>query len=254
MLWAIDVGNTQTVVGARDGDSWAAVWRLTTGPRTADETAAALIQLGSTQGIGLVGEHVVVASVVPSQDEVWAEWSQKWLGRKAWFLRSGSDVGLEVAYDPPHGVGADRIANALAAVRRFGAPVIVVDFGTATTFDVVDPQGAYVGGAIVPGVAASVETLARGTAKLPPVALEAPERAIGRNTVEAVQSGVMLGYAGAIDRLAELVRSELGQIAPIVATGGLAGRFDGLCRCIDHVEPLLTLDGLVEAARARRSE
>jgi type III pantothenate kinase len=251
MLWAIDVGNTHTVVGVHDGSHWAAVWRLATLSRTEDETAALLAQLGSMVGISLKGDQVVVASVVPSQDEVWSLLAAKWLDLEAWFLRKGSDVGLEVTYDPPHAVGADRIANALAAIKLFGAPVVVVDFGTATTFDVVDSGGRYVGGAIVPGVATSVEALSRGTSKLPPVSLEAPSHAIGRNTVQAIQSGVMFGYAGAIDSLAAKIQAELGGGAKFVATGGLAGRFHGLCQCLDVVEPLLTLDGLREAARVR---
>lgn len=247
MLWAIDVGNTHTVVGLHDGN-WRAVWRLATDPGdTEDHFAAVLGQLCDMANIPMNAIGVVVGSVVPSVNAAWASFSQEWLGCKAHFVETGAQVGLEVSYDPPHAVGADRIANALAAIKKYGAPVIVVDFGTATTFDTIDSEGRYVGGAILPGVLVSLNALSHRAAKLPSVSLQAPEKAIGRNTVDALQSGVMFGYAGSVDSLCKKISAELGGHVNVVATGGLAGAFLDLCQSFDTADPTLTLDGLAIA-------
>ncbi len=247
MLWAIDVGNTHTVIGLNDG-SWNAVWRLATdADQTEDQIAAALSQLCSQKGVPFEASGAVIGSVVPATNATWRHFCSKWLDTEPSFLESGAQVGLTVAYDPPTAVGADRIANALAAIHRFGSPVVVVDFGTATTFDTVDSEGRYVGGAILPGVLVSMEALARRAAKLPQVALEVPERAIGSNTVDSLRSGIMIGYAGAVDAIAKRIRNELGGTARVVATGGLASAFQGMCEEISEVAPLLTLDGLLLA-------
>lgn len=245
MLWAIDVGNTHTVVGLWNGTEWASVWRRATDPEASeDELAAWVKSLCDLSGHAFVADAVVVASVVPQASESLARLARRWLHCEALFVQTGEQVGLTVRYDPPHAVGADRIANALGALARWTPPILVVDFGTATTFDAIDASGAYVGGAILPGVEVSSKALVGRTAKLPQIELKKPERAVGRNTVESLQSGVVLGYAGAIDALARRMEAELGGEATIVATGGLGALFVDLCDSIAVYDPHLTLDGL----------
>ncbi|MBA4292897.1 pantothenate kinase [bacterium] len=250
MLWAIDIGNTQTNVGVHDGNQWVVSWRHETyAARTEDEIAGMLLPLAELVGLKFSDCRVAVfASVVPPVDTNWQRFCEKYLGVAARFLRNGAQVGMQVTYDPPHAVGADRIANALGALARFEPPIVVVDFGTATTFDCVDATGAYAGGAIMPGIVVSLDSLVGRTAKLPAVALDAPERAVGRNTVESLQSGVVLGYADAIDGLARRIKSELGESTTILATGGLGRIFVDLCEMIDEYDPVLTLEGLRLAA------
>jgi len=197
-------------------------------------------------GIAWGVEHAICASVVPAMDDVLDKLCERWLGVRLRFLRKGSDVGLEVTYEPPTAVGADRLANALGALQRYQAPIIVVDFGTATTFDAISSDGAYAGGAILPGVSISSQALFDRAAKLPQVEFRAPATALGKNTVHALQSGIMLGYAGAIDALAGKISEELGG-ATVIATGGLGSLFLGLCESIQEYEPTLTLEGLVIA-------
>lgn len=248
MLWAIDVGNTQTVVGVHDGTAWRATWRLATDDElTEDQIAVELEALSRLAGLAFVGSKAVVASVVPSTDMAWSYFTRKYLGVEAVFLRTGDQIGLPVTYDPPHAVGADRLANALAALDRWPPPVVVVDFGTATTFDCVDETGAYTGGVIMPGLTVSMESLVSRTAKLPSVALEAPSRAVGKRTVESIQSGLMFGYVDAIDGLVRRVRAELPG-CKVVSTGGLGEKFVGLCQEIEEHVPELTLEGLRLAA------
>lgn len=245
MLWAIDVGNTQTVVGIHDGERWRAQWRLQSDrERTEDELIATLRTLCDHAGLAFVAEGFVVCSVVPSIDVVWERFAARGLSVAARFLRNGAQVGVQVDYNPPHAVGADRIANALAAWDRYGTACIVVDFGTATTFDTVDHRGHYVGGAIQPGPMVALESLAGRTAKLPLFALETPQKAIGTDTVSSLQSGFMFGYAGAIDAVARRIKAELQGPVKVVSTGGLGGLFLPLCEEIEAHEPLLTLDGL----------
>ncbi|MCB8933107.1 MAG: type III pantothenate kinase [Fimbriimonadaceae bacterium] len=244
MLWAIDVGNTHTVVGLWDGDAWRSVWRRSTDAEaTEDELAAWIKAMCELDGVEMAASGVVCASVVPAMHSAIARLGGKWLGSEPRFLDRGDQVGLVVTYDPPHAVGADRLANALGALDRFEPPIVVVDFGTATTFDAIDRQGAYVGGAILTGIEVSSQALFGRTAKLPQVELVAPERAIGRTTVESLQSGLVLGYAGAIDTLAARMSDELGG-ARVLATGGLGSQFAALCAQIASYEPHLTLDGL----------
>lgn len=250
MLWAIDIGNTQVNVGVHDGTRWLASWRHETDhQRTEDEIAGLLFPLAQFAGIAFSDCcSVVVGSVVPPVDVNWHRFALKYLGCEARFLRGGDQVGLKVDYDPPRAVGADRIANALGALARLQPPLVVVDFGTATTFDCVDRSGAYTGGAIMPGLMVSLDSLVGRTAKLPAVAIEAPNRTVGKNTVESLQSGVVLGYAEAIDGLIRRIRAELGDPCPAVATGGLGQIFVGLCQEISEYDPTLTLEGLRIAA------
>lgn len=247
MLWAIDVGNTHTVIGLYD-TGWKAVWRLGTHAEvTEDQHAATLGQLCQSTGLPFGADGVVIGSVVPAASQSWRHFAEKWLKVAPRVLETGHQVGLEVTYDPPHAVGADRIANAIAAIEKFGAPVVVVDFGTATTFDTVDASGRYIGGSIMPGVLVSIEALASRAAKLPQVSLEPPRVSFGRNTVDALRHGVMYGYAGAVDRVLEQIQQELGPNVKTVGTGGLARSFMGLCRNLQEIDVNLTLDGLVIA-------
>lgn len=248
MLLAIDVGNTHAVFGLWDGHAWKAIWRRHTDPAdTEDQLAVWLKGVHELSGLTLGVDAAVIASVVPQMDTNLKLLAKKWLDVEAVFLRGGGAVGLPVDYDPPHAVGADRIANALGALAKFKPPIIVVDFGTATTFDSIDRTGAYVGGAILPGVGVSSQALVEHAAKLPQIDLVPPPSAIGKNTVHSLQSGVMLGYAGAIDALAARIDQELGGGATIISTGGLGRVFEGLCRSISAHDETLTLDGLVIA-------
>jgi type III pantothenate kinase len=248
MLLAIDVGNTHTVYGAWDGSKWAAIWRRRTDPDdTEDELGVWLKGLFDLQGLPWEVDIAICASVVPAVNSVLERLAQRWLGGDLKFLRNGAQVGIHVTYDPPTAVGADRIANALAALEQFQPPIVVVDLGTATTFDTIDAQGTYLGGAIMPGVIVSSEALFARAARLPHVdqlSFVAPESAIGKNTMHALQSGLMYGYAGAIDSLATRISAELGGNVKVIATGGLGAMFLGLCQTLQSYEPNLTLDGL----------
>jgi type III pantothenate kinase len=250
MLLAIDVGNTQAVFGLWDGAAWRAVWRrATSADETEDQLAVWLKGLFELSGLSFEANGVIVASVVPQMNFAIDHMARKWLGVTPAFLRTGSDVGLQVDYDPPHAVGADRLANALAALARYEPPIIVVDFGTATTFDAVSKDGHYAGGAILAGIEVATQALIGRTAKLPQFELRVPDKAVGTTTTGSLQAGMMLGYAGAIDHLAEKMSAELGGNATVVATGGLGALFLGVSKSISEYLPNLTLDGLVIAYR-----
>ena len=248
MLWAIDVGNTQTVVGLHDGSGWKHVWRVQTQREgTADEFGAAMHSLCSLSGVAFEAEGVVAASVVPTLDRTLERFAQRWLNAPIRMLNSGEEVGLPVDYSPEHAVGADRIANAIAALEISDPPVVVVDFGTATTIDCVDATGCYAGGAILAGVDVSASALAAHTAKLPEIDLRAPGTVIGKTTRHSLQSGIVLGHAGAVNSLVQRTVEELGGTAKVIGTGGHCEVFRDLCPSIDLIEPNLTLDGLVIA-------
>jgi type III pantothenate kinase len=248
MLLAIDVGNTHTVFGLWDGTTWKGMWRRSTNPaETEDQLAVWLKGVHELSSLKLEIDAIAIASVVPQMDSNLSLLATRWLNVEPIFLQGGSSVGISVDYDPPRAVGADRIANALGALAILKPPIVVVDFGTATTFDAIDRDGVYVGGAILPGVAVASQALVEHAAKLPQIELVAPATAIGKNTVHSLQSGVMLGYAGAIDALAAKIDAELGGGSKIIATGGLGQVFDGLCGTISGYHETLTLDGLVIA-------
>lgn len=254
MLLAIDVGNTHTVFGLWDGMAWKGIWRRATNPEeTEDQIAVWLAGIHELSGFRVDVDAAIIASVVPQMDAPLALLCRKWLRVEPSFLRSGDSVGLKVDYDPPHAVGADRIANAIGALAKFKGPIIVVDFGTATTFDSIDASGVYVGGAILPGVEIASHALAEHTARLPQIDLAPPRSAIGKTTVHSLQSGVMLGYAGAVDALARRIDAELGGGTTIVATGGLGRVFADLCETIGSYDETLTLDGLRLAREKLRS-
>ncbi|MFZ4508770.1 MAG: type III pantothenate kinase [Fimbriimonas sp.] len=253
MLLAIDVGNTHTVFGIWDRDNWRAIWRRATDPsETSDQIGAWLEVVLKREGLTNV-RGAVCASVVPRLDTAISEVCREWVRTPLQFLRSGVAVGLDVVYEPPTSVGADRLANALAAREGWGSPVIVVDFGTATKFDVVDIAGRFVGGAILPGVKLSAEALFAKAAKLPTVEIVAPVRALGQSTQDALRSGIVLGYADAVEGLLGRLQREVGE-ATAIATGGLGEPFLELCPSLSAYIPTLTLDGLVIAAGLLRPE
>lgn len=246
MLLAVDIGNTNIVAGVFDGDKLIARWRLATDARRmSDEYAAladSLFRVSALRPASVTG--VIVAGVVPAAQSAVCEAVRLYLHIEPMIVSPQLDLGIEVRYSPPHGVGSDRIANAVAAIARYGVPAIVADFGTGTNFDVVDRAGVYVGGAIAPGLEISMAALFANTAQLPHVALVAPASAIGSRTIDALQSGIIYGYAGLVDGLVDRISDELEGHVHVIATGGLAGIIAPHTRTVQHVDLDLTLDGL----------
>ena len=246
MLLAIDVGNTQTVVGLYDGERLADHWRTASvRSQTADELAVELAGLLAVRGRSFADIDATVASSgVPQLAVELAGMARSYFGHEALILAPGVKTGLPLMVDNPHEVGPDRVANCVAALSLRPAPLIVVDFGTAINFDAVSAAGEFVGGAIAPGVEVSMQALGERAARLFGIELAAPRAAIGRNTVENMQSGAIFGCAGLVDGLVGRIGSELGGDVRAVATGGLAGVIAPHCATIDTVEPWLTLEGL----------
>ncbi|MCG6961840.1 MAG: type III pantothenate kinase [Acidobacteria bacterium] len=244
-LLALDVGNTHTVVGLFVDQTLEAHWRLTThGDRTADETGLWLNQLLQWTGLDLgdlVG--VAVASVVPAVDPQIQEAVQRFLRVTPFFIEPGIRTGMPLRVEAPQELGADRLCDAVAAHHKYGGPCVVIDFGTAVTWEVVSAGGEYLGGIIAPGPGITSEALFSRTARLPQVALAPPPRVIGKATVDSIQSGMFYGYLGLVEGITRRVVAELGA-APVVATGGYAEVIAPHCELIDHVEPNLTLEGL----------
>ncbi|MFZ4518355.1 MAG: type III pantothenate kinase [Microthrixaceae bacterium] len=250
MLLVIDVGNTQTVVGLYDsGDRSHQLldhWRLATvAERTSDELALLLRQLLETRGLELRDDvrGVAVSSGVPSVTFELRRMCERYLEIEPVVLGAGVRTGMSVLYDNPKEVGADRIANAVGAYDLFGGPTIVVDFGTATTFDVISADGAYLGGAIVPGIEISMDALFGRAAALRRVELVEPRSVIGKTTVESIQSGAVYGYSSLVDGMCDRIEEVIGE-STVVATGGLAGLIAPITASIEHEEPWLTLHGL----------
>ncbi|MBL8087531.1 MAG: type III pantothenate kinase [Chthonomonas sp.] len=246
MLWAIDVGNTHTVFGLWGGQSWKQTFRIATDPgrTTEDDLAASLRSLCKQTGLDFAADRVVVASVVPAMDSLLGRLGRRWLQCEPEFLGPGPTVGVKVHYSPVESVGADRIANTLWARDQGPGPYILVDFGTATTFDVLSVEGDYLGGAIMTGVEISMAALFARAAKLPQIPLSPPSKAIGTNTVSALQSGIVLGYAGSVEALVKHLSQELPSKPRVIATGGLGGTFMGVCPSLEAYEPMMTLEGL----------
>ncbi len=246
MLLAVDIGNTHTVLGVFSGERLEAHWRVSTHQdHTADELRALLRALFGEAGLAPERiEGVIVSSVVPDMDRTVEELARAAFAREPLFVGPGIRTGMPILYENPREVGADRIVNAVAAHARYGAPVIVLDFGTATTFDVVSPRGEYLGGIIAPGLGVSAEALFRRAARLVRVEARKPPRAIGRNTADSLRSGLYFGYAALVTGLVERIRSELGNPAPVIATGGWAGVLADELPFLAAVEPTLTLEGL----------
>ncbi len=247
MLLAIDVGNTNTVFALYRERTLEAQWRLSTNrERTAEEYAALLLQLVGLKGFsaGDVGA-VVIASVVPPAVLPLRRMSRDFFACEAFVVGEDLDYPIRVELPNPAEVGADRVVNAVAALERYRPPLVIVDFGTATTFDVVDAEGAYRGGAIAPGINLSIDALARAAAKLPRIAIEPPERVIGRSTIEAMQSGIFWGYVGLIEGLVARIEAEFGAPMTVIATGGLAPLFFKRASLFDHLDRDLTMAGLL---------
>jgi type III pantothenate kinase len=246
LLLAIDAGNTNVVIGLYDGERLVADWRITTPPTwTGDEVAIMLKDLFELRGIAAGSvTGVIIGSVVPNLTPALEEASVEHLKVVPVIVGPGIKTGIRLAIENPKEVGADRIANTLAAFRKYGGPSIVIDLGTAVTYDAVSAAGEYLGGAIAPGVGISLDALVAHTAKLIRVELLAPDSVIGRSTMAAIQSGLLWGFVGQIEGMVRRMTEELGGAAHVIATGGQAGMLAGLTRVIDDVDPLLTLEGL----------
>ena len=246
MLLAIDVGNTQTHVGMFRGEELVEHWRFATArDATADELATVITSLLELRGLTLSDiEDAVVSSVVPALAHEYEQVSERYLDGALALVGPKLKIGMAVRMENPHEVGADRIVNAVAAYERCGGACIVVDFGTAITYDAISAEGEYVGGVISPGIEISIEALSERAAKLPKVDVAAPEQVIGRNTQSAIQSGVIYGFAGQVDAILARMREELGDEPTAIATGGFAAQIAPFCDGIDEVDDLLTLEGL----------
>ncbi len=253
-ILALDVGNTHTVVGLIEGDDLVTDWRLSThAERTADENGLWLRQLLEWQGVApgeLAG--VAVSSVVPPLDPLLAEGVRRYLEAEPFFVRPGIRTGMPLRVEAPQELGADRLCDAVAAHAKYGGPCLVIDFGTAVTWEVISRDGEYLGGAIAPGPGVTAGALFSKTAKLPSVALEPPPRVIGKATVDSIQIGMFYGYLGLVEGVTRRILEELGDDSPVIATGGFAKTVAEHCRLINHVEPHLTLQGLVLLWRKNR--
>src|SRR6516165_28047 len=250
MLLAIDVGNTQTVIGmftpGRGNQELLHHWRISSNAeRTADEMAMIVSQLLDLQGFDIdrTVTGIAVASVVPRVTAALREMTEKWFPVKTVIVEPGIRTGMPILYDNPQDVGADRIADAVAAYDLYGGPTIVIDFGTATTVEAISAAGEYLGGAIIPGIEISLDALFGRAAALRRVELVEPRSVIGKTTVESIQSGVIYGYSSMIDGMCDRIEEELGA-ATVLATGGLADLIAPVAESIEHTEPWLTLHGL----------
>lgn len=246
MIVAIDIGNTQTVIGIFDEGALAAHWRVGT-DRQKTEDEYGLQVLSMLQYAGIKSQEITgaaIASVVPPLTPVFEKMAQRYLGCSPLVIGPGVRTGINIRYEHPKDVGPDRIANAVAAYQKYGGPVIVVDFGTATTLDVISKDAEYLGGAIAPGILTATEALFEKTARLPRIELQRPPSAIGRNTVASMQAGIIFGFAGQVDELVRRVSRELGGKPYVVATGGLANLVAPESKTIQTVDPYLTLEGL----------
>jgi type III pantothenate kinase len=246
MLLCIDIGNTNIKLGLFNGDRPRAHWRIATNrAQLADEYAMLLLDLFASERIAASDvTGCIISSVVPPLTPVFVELSKRYLKQEPIIVGPGIKTGLSIRTDHPAEVGADLIANAVAARQIYGAPAIVIGFGSATTFAAVSAQGDYVGTAIAPGVATGAEALFRFAAKLPQVELARPPHAIGKNTIHSMQSGLIFGFAGLVEGLVKRMRAELGGQARVIATGGLAELIAAETDVIEVVEPDLTLIGL----------
>jgi type III pantothenate kinase len=246
MLLAVDVGNTQTVLGLYDGDRLTEHWRVATeAERTGDELGALVGRLLELRDAGFEDvAGVCLSSTVPPLIRAYEEFARDYVQAPLLVLGPGTKTGIPIVYDDPREVGPDRIANAVAARERYGAPCIVVDFGTSTNFDIVSAAGEYVGGVLAPGIEVSMEALFARAARLVKVDFSPPPSVIGKTTVAGLQSGMVYGFAGQVDGIVRRVRAEIGESAPVIATGGLAELIAPHAETIDTVDPLLTLEGL----------
>jgi type III pantothenate kinase len=244
MLLAIDVGNSSLKLGLFSGEELVGTWRMATDQRrSSDEYGVLITGMLTRKRPALTLDAVVIASVVPRLDPILTEVCERYLEVEPLFLGQGCDCGIEVLTDNPLQVGLDRLADAVAGLRLYGAPLITIDLGTHTVLNAISAAGAFVGGAIAPGLNSTLEAAVRSSPKLPPIELTVPPRAIGRNTIAAMQSGLVLGYVGLVEGLVHRFWAEMGR-CKVVATGGYSQLIAGQTELIDVVNPDLTLHGL----------
>ena len=246
MLLVIDVGNTHTVLGVYDGDVLVDHWRIgTEREKTADEWGILFRDLFLFDQINFRDfEGMIISSVVPPVLDMLQEMAEKYFHVKPLIVGPDLKTGMDVFYDNPSEVGADRIVNAIAAFERYKRCLIVVDFGTATTFDYVSSKGEYMGGAIAPGIGISAEALFERTSKLPRIEITKPKKVIGKNTIQSMQSGIFFGYVGLVDEIVRRMKKETRSDPKVIGTGGLANMIAGESETIEEVNEFLTLEGL----------
>ena len=246
MLLTVDIGNTQIAIGLFDNKQIKAHWRFSSSPlRTEDESWILVKALCEGDGFKVEDIHgVVVSSVVPNVTPVYEKLAQKYLSTIAVVVDASLDTGIKILYENPMDVGPDRICNAVAGYRQFGGPLIIVDFGTATTFDIISKDAEYLGGIIAPGIESTASTLHHRAARLPKVELRFPDKLIGTNTESSIQSGLMYGAVEIVDGLVRRIWEDLGETTQVIATGGLARTIIHKLSTVKHVEPFLTLVGL----------
>lgn len=251
MLLAIEQGNTNTLFAVHDGKDWIAQWRTATeASRTADEYAVWLNQLLEMAGLRLAALHAcIISTVVPQSLFNLRNLSRRYLKSEPLVVGENATLGIDIRIEKPSEAGADRLVNAVGGFVKYGGPLILVDSGTATTFDVVGGDGGFEGGVIAPGINLSMQALHQAAARLPRIGIEKPDHVIGRGTVEAMQSGVFWGYVGLIDSLIERIKAEYGKPMKVVATGGVASLFEGATTRIDAFDHDLTIRGLLEIHR-----
>lgn len=251
LLLAIEQGNTNTLFAIHNGADWIAQWRVATeSTRTADEYAAWLYQLMAMRGLDFASiDDCIISSVVPQSLFNLRKLVQRYFNRTPYVIGENARLGIEVRIDKPKEAGADRLVNAVGGHVAYVGPLLIIDSGTATTFDVVASDGGYEGGAIAPGVNLSLQALHAAAAKLPRIAIERPAHYIGKETVSAMQSGIFWGYIGLIEHLVAGIQAEYGQKMTVIATGGVASLFEGATDRIDYFDHDLTLRGLLEVYR-----
>lgn len=246
MILAIDIGNTNIVLGVYNINDLVDHWRIsTTKSKTEDEYGMLIKQLLEHHNLSYeIIDGVIISSVVPPLIYVFEKIAKKYIKQKPILVGPGIKTGIRIGIENPKEVGADRIVNAVAAIEKYGTPLIIIDFGTATTFDYIDENGVYQGGAIAPGIGISTGALYQKAAKLPRIELTKPESVIGRNTVKAMQSGIIFGFTGQVDAIVERIITISPKKPKVIATGGLANLIASESRTIEEVNNLLTLDGL----------
>ena len=247
MILVCDVGNTNMVLGVYKGDKLLRAWRISTDSnKTSDEYGVSIKQLFEYDNLDMEQiKDVIISSVVPTIMNALEHMSRRYFKKEPIVIGPGVKTGMDIKYDNPKEVGADRIVNAVAAYEKFGGPIVIVDFGTATTFCVVSEDGDYLGGVISPGIIISSEALFQKASKLPRVELIKPEKVLSKNTINSMQAGIIYGYVGMVDYLIEKMEEELGEeVREVIATGGLASAIASESRKITKIEKMLTLEGL----------
>ncbi len=256
MLFVADIGNTQTVLGIFKGEHLVKDWRISTDKtKTADEYGVLIKNLFDATHVSLEEfEAVAISCVVPSLTLTFEEFSKKYLHIDPFVIGPGVKTGMPILMDNPKEVGADRIVNAVAAYQRYQKACVIVDFGTATTFDCISAKGEYIGGVIIPGISISSEALFQMASKLPRVELSRPKTVIGKNTVHSMQSGLLFGYVSMVDGMVSRIKEEMGGDIAVMATGGMAERIAPESRTIQEVDPFLTLKGLLLLTNINKKE